>query len=73
MSFDPSGTTPGLANKEASQDKTVNMQCRNPRGCTSIEAVEVRLEAPEQHGNRLYRCVKCSHTWGISLGGHLSL
>lgn len=73
MTFDPKGTTPGLASKGAAQDKTVNMKCRSTKGCESVEAVEINTESLGQHGNRLYRCVQCGHTWGISLGGHLSL
>lgn len=48
-----------------------NMRCRNPRGCDSITAYVVPI--PSHPSQRMYRCKKCSHTWGINVGGSVNL
>lgn len=35
-----------------------------------MEATEIKIGGAEHHGQRLYRCAKCGHTWGVSVGGH---
>lgn len=49
--------------------KEVSMKCKNPK-CASITAVEVPYPAP---GTNLYRCVKCNHTWPVTVGGQMNL
>lgn len=71
--IDPAGTTPGLKSEGGAEQKTINMKCRGPKGCDSIQAVEVTLGQPAHHGQRLYRCVKCGHPMGVSLGGHIDI
>lgn len=74
MSIDPKGVAPGLA-PQAPADQTINLKCRNPH-CDSMSAVKVNLGAPDgpiAPSNRLYRCVKCNHQWGLSAGGFLNL
>lgn len=70
--FDAAGTQPGLTGT-SKEPKTVNLKCRSPRKCDSIEATEVPLEGAAHHGQHIYRCVKCGHTWGANLGGHLDI
>jgi DNA-directed RNA polymerase subunit M/transcription elongation factor TFIIS len=67
--FDAEGTQPGLIGA-APVEKVINLKCRSPRSCDSMEATEVKIGGAEHHGQRLYRCVKCGHTWGVSVGGH---
>lgn len=38
-----------------------------------MEATEIKLGGAEHHGQRLYRCIKCGHTWGVSVGGHFDI
>lgn len=71
--FDPSATTPGLANPEKKDPDTVNMRCRNAQNCDGIEATEIKIGGAEHAGQRVYRCVKCGHTWSLMVGGHLSI
>lgn len=72
MIFDPKGVTPGLAPTAQPQEKILNMRCRDEK-CPSMEAVEIKIAAPEHTGQRVYRCAKCNHTWSISLGGHIAI
>ena len=58
---------------QAKEPLVLNLKCRNPRGCDSNEATEISLQTPEHQGHRLYRCLKCSHTWGVTMGGHLAI
>jgi hypothetical protein len=67
--FDTGGTQPGLT-ATAPVQKTLTLKCRSPRGCNGVEATEVGLGTPEHYGQRLYRCLKCGHSWGVALGGH---
>jgi hypothetical protein len=67
--IDAEGTQPGLA-PTTPKEKILNLKCRNPRSCDGMEATETSLNTPAHHGHRLYRCVKCGHSWGVSLGGH---
>lgn len=69
--FDAGGVSPGLA-ATPPKKTTVNLKCRSGK-CDSLEAEEIKLETPQHHGQRLYRCAKCGHTWGLSLGGHLDI
>lgn len=69
--FDAGGVNPGLI-PTAPKKMTSNLKCRSGN-CDSLEAEEIKLEAPQHHGQRLYRCVKCGHTWGLALGGHLDI
>lgn len=70
--FNVDGMAPGLT-PAADEPKTLNMKCRSPRACDSMEVMEVRLETPRHHGQRLYRCVKCGHTISLHLGGHFDI
>lgn len=49
----------------------ISMKCRNGRGCDSITAEIIVI--PGQEAQRLYRCVKCKHTWGLNVGGSVNL
>lgn len=71
MTFDPKGTTPGL-DPAQSKDKTVNMKCKK---CPSMDAVVVDIggDGSSASHNRLYRCVKCNYSWGVSVGGNVNL
>lgn len=69
MKIDHAGTTPGLVG-QATEQKTVNMRCKNP-DCDCIQAIEVVL--PVASLSRTYRCVKCHRTWGITVGGSVNL
>lgn len=72
MTIDPKGTTPGLP-PQAQEKKPdlIHMACRNPHSCSSKTATV--LQIPGQSSQRLYRCSKCQHTWGINLGGAFNL
>jgi DNA-directed RNA polymerase subunit M/transcription elongation factor TFIIS len=65
--IDPSGTTPGLSPNAKPEEKILNMKCRN-KNCNSIQAKQINVPAGT-HGRRIYRCVKCNHTWGVPVGG----
>lgn len=67
--FDTGGVRPGLT-PDTPKEKVINLKCRNEH-CDSFEAMEIQLTAPSHHGQRLYRCKKCNHSWGVSLGGYL--
>lgn len=69
MPIDPAGTTPGLA-PGAKPQETVNMKCRRDP-CPSITAVVVKI--PGHENVRMYRCVTCSHQWGLNVGGNINL
>jgi len=69
MPVDPKGTSPGLKPGTKPDEKTINMKCRNPK-CKSITSTEIKLPNKNQ---RVYRCVKCGHTWVINVGGHLDI
>lgn len=69
MSFDPTGTAPGLA-PDAQTPEPVNMKCRNEK-CDSITAIVINIAAAP--GQRLYRCTKCSHSWGLNVGGSFNI
>lgn len=47
----------------------VSLKCRNPK-CDSITAEVIPHPYP---GSRMYRCVRCKHTWAINVGGQLDL
>lgn len=70
--FNAEGVQPGLTASRPTE-KTINLKCRSSRGCDSLEAVEVKLEGPAHHGQRLYRCAKCGHTTSLSVGGHIDI
>jgi hypothetical protein len=70
---DSTGVSPGLDSSGLAQEKVINIKCRNSRGCDSIEASEVNLGGASHHGQHMYRCLKCGHTWGVSLGGHIDI
>ena len=62
MTFDPTGTKPGLAALE-DEPKTFFLKCKK---CGHNEAVEVPTQGPA--GHHLYRCVKCHYPAGIQTG-----
>jgi hypothetical protein len=69
---DQAGTTPGITSKL--QPKKVAIKCR-VSGCDSVEAVEVFGSAQSEVGapsQRVYQCVKCQGTWGLTIGGYFS-
>lgn len=70
--IDPKGTSPGLAPGAQATPKVLNMKCSDPK-CDSIEAIEIKIEVPEHHGQRVYRCNKCGHTRSLNVGGHLNI
>jgi len=76
MSFDKTGVSPGLVPEAKPGPKMIHMKCRND-SCTSIQATEITSgAAPEGSGashQRLYQCVKCNHTWHLSVGGSVNL
>jgi len=67
---DPAGTTPGLSKRAKEEPVPVQLKCRNPK-CDSITAQEVHLQ--NAGGQRLYRCTKCGHSWGVNTGGSVNL
>jgi hypothetical protein len=67
MSIDPKGTTPGLSPNAKPKEDVINLKCRNSH-CDGIEAVEIKVASGAQ-GRRIYRCLKCNHTWGVPVGG----
>lgn len=69
--FDAGGVSPGLTAAPPPK-KTIHLKCRSGK-CESLEAEEIKLEVPSHHGQRLYRCVKCGHSWGLALGGNLEI
>lgn len=69
MSFDPKGTSPGLA-PTGPKLKTVNLKC--PK-CDSIEALEMPIEVAPHIGQRLYTCAKCGHPQALRVGGPLEI
>jgi transposase-like protein len=71
MPIDPTGTTPGLAVSQTEEPKKVSMKCKRP-GCDSTQAIEV-MHPGSASGRRMYRCVKCKQTWGVSTGGPIDL
>jgi hypothetical protein len=75
MTFDPKGTQPGLAGNAVTQPKVIHMKCRSDN-CKSLRAVEISaqnsLENAGAAHNRMYRCVECNSTWGISTGGYVA-
>jgi len=76
MTFDPKSAEPGLANQDAKEPAVVNMKCRQG-DCDSMRAQEIPVQtglpnAGASH-NRMYRCVKCSNTWAMSVGGYVPL
>ena len=71
--IDPKGTKPGLTKGSQPEEKTVNMACRSKRNCDSIQAVIIKVGGPQHAGQRIYRCLKCNHTWGLQTGGHLNI
>lgn len=51
--------------------ETFHMKCRNPSGrCDNMMAVAIKVPGTN---NRMYRCTKCNHTWGINVGGNVNL
>jgi DNA-directed RNA polymerase subunit M/transcription elongation factor TFIIS len=70
MPIDPTGTNP-QAVPQVEEPKELNVKCRRPN-CDSITAVQVQI-APAGGGQRLYRCTKCGHMWGLNVGGHLDI
>lgn len=75
MTFDPKGTTPGLAQSAPLEPKVIHLKCRRD-GCTSIRAIEInqgqQVEGTGAAHNRLYQCVECKHTWPMSVGGSVN-
>lgn len=69
MPIDPTGTSPQALPPEPAPIPEVNMKCRKA-GCDSITAVQMPIGQP---GSRLYRCVKCNHSWGLNVGGHIDI
>lgn len=76
MTFDPTGTQPGLNPAVTEEQKLIAMRCRVER-CTSTQVTEIappsNLENAGAPHNRVYRCVKCGHSWAASVGGYVSL
>lgn len=72
--FDPKSTEPGGV--APTPEKTVAMKCK-AENCSSMQAVEVEItpSVPGQGAihNRLYRCIRCHTTFGISVGGYCAL
>lgn len=69
MPIDPTGTTPQPPATSASLPQA-DIKCR--RGdCDSTSAFVMAI--PQHPNQRLYRCVKCHHTWGVNVGGHIDI
>lgn len=64
---DPKGTTPGLSPSAKPQEDVINLKCRDTR-CDGMQAVEIKVPSGIS-GRRIYRCIKCNHTWGVGVGG----
>jgi len=63
-----------MADKTEPKQDVVNMRCRGSnKKCTSMQAVIIKVGGVEHAGQRMYRCVKCNHTWGLQMGGHLNI
>lgn len=71
MSFDPAGTTPGLAPNAQAEPKKYNMRCVDP--CDSTEVTEIKMDVAEGVGQRVYRCVKCGRTRSLAVGGAINV
>ena len=65
MTIDPTGTKPGLKAPEPQEEVKLLKRCKNPN-CDSMSVVEIKIPG---NSNRMYRCVKCSFTQGINVGG----
>jgi len=72
MSIDQKGTSPGLTTGAKVEEKVHNMRCKNER-CDSMEAIEIKIDAPSHHGQRVYRCVKCSQPVSLNVGGSINI
>jgi hypothetical protein len=71
MPVDYTGTKPGLPVPTPEEPKYVHMRCKND-GCHSMRVTEVTpMGIPG--GAHLYQCVECKMTWGIAVGGGVSL
>lgn len=71
MPVDPTGTAPGLKPEGPEDSPKVNIKCKNT-SCTSILAIEIKIGA-QSGSRRLYQCIKCKTTWGVSVGGSVEL
>jgi hypothetical protein len=71
MPIDPAGTAPGLAASQVPAIPTVHIRCKRPE-CDSILAIEVKHPGAAS-GRRLYQCVKCKISWGVTTGGPVDL
>lgn len=75
MSFDTKGTQPGLAGAKPEEPKVMHIKCKRD-GCKSMRATEIggqnSLENAGASHNRIYRCLECNTTWGVSTGGYVS-
>jgi len=73
--FDPSGTSPGVVSPQVQGPKTQSMRCRN-EGCPSLQAVEITPELNRENAgvphHRTYQCIRCKHTWTMSVGGFVN-
>jgi DNA-directed RNA polymerase subunit M/transcription elongation factor TFIIS len=76
MSFDPTSTQPGLSGTKAEGPKIIHMKCRRD-GCKSMRATELGSQNQSENvgaaHNRMYRCVDCGNTWGVSTGGYVAI
>jgi len=68
MSIDPQGTAPGLSPDAEPKEEIIHLKCRDTRRCDGMQAVEIKVPSGVQ-GRRIYRCLKCNHTWGVGVGG----
>lgn len=67
----PDNNAPPAPQTTPKQPEPIHMKCRNPSGrCDSMTAVATVIPGTS---NRMYRCTKCSHTWGINVGGNVNL
>lgn len=67
MPIDPAGTAPGLSSPASIDAPRVHMKCKRAE-CDSILAIEVKHPGTVG-GHRMYQCVKCKASWGITTGG----
>jgi DNA-directed RNA polymerase subunit M/transcription elongation factor TFIIS len=68
MPTDPTGTSPQPVPTRPPEE-VVDIKCHR-QGCDSITANPQVIGSGSQ---RLYRCTKCKHTWGINVGGHIDI
>lgn len=69
MSFDPTGTNPGVKSSTP-EPKALSLKCVN-NGCNSTQAIEITTPGTDSAANhsRLYQCLRCKHSWAVPVGG----